>query len=312
MFYLSVFVIFFVAIAGYLITNGLYKKSNSFREDYEMVGRFKNVPYDIEVANFGSGPALYGLNYNGYSFSGFNFANAPQSFFYDYKIYQHYKKHLKKNCIIIIIICPLGFAKNKAYGKRGYEGRYYDVLYPYEVTGGSVLEGGLFKFFRLRHLYQLYHLVCEKTRTKKKHVQDYLTKEQMDFSIENMYRGWIKNADLSNLRDEEQGEMQEEYFCAKRKVLKEFIETIKSDGFRPYIVIPPVYPELYKYISPQFKKVFVMDNIAKMNLDTVPVYDLSDDDRFTDRQLYKNCMFLNQKGSKIMTQIVCERIFNHE
>ena len=61
-------------------------------------------------------------------------------------------------------------------------------------------------------------------------------------------------------------------------------------------------------ISEEFMKEVLYDNIRFLKDKQIPILDYWKDDRLNDYKLYINSDFLNEKGSKLFTEIVLEDI----
>jgi hypothetical protein len=68
-----------------LIINTIYVNNAGYGDD---IDKFKTVPYDITICNFGSSHGRYGFNYSDVSdeYNCFNFAMSSQSLSYDDRI----------------------------------------------------------------------------------------------------------------------------------------------------------------------------------------------------------------------------------
>lgn len=108
------------------------------RADDLWTDKFKEVPEQIQVCNFGSSHGLYSFNYEDIEdeLTCFNFALASQSLSYDLRIFEQYQDHLAEDCLVFIPVSYFSFfgidetleaefpSKNK---------QYYDFLPPDKI-----------------------------------------------------------------------------------------------------------------------------------------------------------------------------------
>ncbi|MBP2172661.1 hypothetical protein [Methanococcus voltae] len=105
---------------AYTNTNG-YKSLND-------VYKFKNVPQNLELVNFGNSHGMLGLNYDDENYNTFNFALSAQIYYYDYYLLQQYSKNLKKDCVVLIPFSHLCLYQNYDSEIALQEPRYYGIL----------------------------------------------------------------------------------------------------------------------------------------------------------------------------------------
>jgi len=108
--------------------------------NYGTMGMCKNdsayiadVPYDVEVANFGNSHGYYGFNYEklGYKFRCFNFSLPSQTMSYNYQIMDNYKKHFKPGGVIFLCISYQTFFGDSEVNSPDFlskNRRYYHFL----------------------------------------------------------------------------------------------------------------------------------------------------------------------------------------
>lgn len=96
--------------------------------------KFLNVPYNIQVSNFGSSHGLYGFDYKNHSkdYTTFNFALTSQTLSYDYLILKQYEDHFADNGIMFIVISNFSFGMDEESepGFKSKNERYYRFLTP--------------------------------------------------------------------------------------------------------------------------------------------------------------------------------------
>lgn len=127
--------ILFLSISVIIIPMHCIFMNNYVDVDNEYKNKFYDVPYSIEVCNFGSSHGQLGFKYDKISskYICFNFALASQSLSYDYRILKNYKNHIKEGAYVFIPVSDymlFGEKQDKIYGYINKNQRYYYFLPP--------------------------------------------------------------------------------------------------------------------------------------------------------------------------------------
>ncbi len=121
--------------AAYVWVTGVGKTT----PDWE---KFRNVPQDIEICNFGSSHGWVGFDYESVSNRiCFNFALGSQNLSYDYSVMQQYQNHLKEGGVVFLPISYFSFYGVPETEESLFESRnmrYYHFLKPKYVHSYSV------------------------------------------------------------------------------------------------------------------------------------------------------------------------------
>lgn len=267
--------------------------------------RFSSVPYDLDVANIGSGPSYYDFDWSAVpEIAGYNLAVAPEDFRYDARIVAQYGKHLKRNGVVVAIVCPLSFAKNAYLYKDTFSEKYVQIL-PGEAVDLPRWKYGLYHacpgLLKLKR-----YLSCLAPGIVHRLRKPVGTTKPTD-PIEGLIKGWIAdNEALRNLTDESQAEFYLDAFQEKTKDLRDTIANCQKQGLRPVILLPPMSGALRENISDGFIRRFVYDNLRQVTEDDIPVLDYTDDARFKDRACYTNGLFLTPPMRRVFTRTVWE------
>lgn len=285
------------------ICNIKYKNSDYFLDDYNKIKKFiDGVPENLEIVNTGSNHAYYGFNYGNRKC--FNFASGAQSLNYDYKILKQYSNNLNSDCKVLIVLAPLSF------GFVDYKNDSSNSRYYFFMDKDKILNYSRLKKFLYVHIPIL--------RSWKNFIRIFLRKKEIKSIIntpnnaenEALLRinGWKKQFNLKNLLDKKSASYLKDEFKNVKTILLDMIEFSLEHNWRPIIVIPPASVFLTKKISDEFMKEVLYGNIRFLKDKRIPILDYWKDDRLNDYKLYINSDFLNEKGSKLFTEIVLEDI----
>ena len=285
------------------ICNKKYKNSNYFLDDYNKIKKFVDgVPENLEIVNTGSNHAYYGFNYG--SRKCFNFASGAQSLNYDYKILKQYSNNLNGGCKVLIVLAPLSFGFVD-YKNDSSNSRYYFFMDKDKILNYSRLKKILYVDMPILKSWKNFIRIF----LRKKEIKSIInTPDNAEKEALLRINGWKKQFNLKNLLDKKSASYLKDEFENVKTILLDMIEFPLEHNWRPIIVIPPVSVFLTKKISDEFMKEVLYDNIRFLKDKRIPILDYWKDDRLNDYKLYINSDFLNEKGSKLFTEIVLEDI----
>lgn len=285
------------------ICNKKYKNSNYFLDDYNKIKKFVDgVPENLEIVNTGSNHAYYGFNYG--SRKCFNFASGAQSLNYDYKILKQYSNNLNGGCKVLIVLAPLSFGFVD-YKNDSSNSRYYFFMDKDKILNYSRLKKFLYVDMPILKSWKNFIRIF----LRKKEIKSIInTPDNAEKEALLRINGWKKQFNLKNLLDKKSASYLKDEFENVKTILLDMIEFSLEHNWRPIIVIPPASVFLTKKISDEFMKEVLYDNIRFLKDKRIPILDYWKDDRLNDYKLYINSDFLNEKGSKLFTEIVLEDI----
>ena len=285
------------------ICNKKYKNSNYFLDDYNKIKKFVDgVPENLEIVNTGSNHAYYGFNYG--SRKCFNFASGAQSLNYDYKILKQYSNNLNGGCKVLIVLAPLSFGFVD-YKNDSSNSRYYFFMDKDKILNYSRLKKILYVDMPILKSWKNFIRIF----LRKKEIKSIInTPDNAEKEALLRINGWKKQFNLKNLLDKKSASYLKDEFENVKTILLDMIEFSLEHNWRPIIVIPPASVFLTKKISDEFMKEVLYDNIRFLKDKRIPILDYWKDDRLNDNKLYINSDFLNEKGSKLFTEIVLEDI----
>lgn len=279
-------------------------KSVWYRNFTHIFEKFKNVPFNLEIANIGSGPSLFDFDWENETVNGFNLAVWPEDFRYDLKILKRYKRNFKEDAIIIVVVCPLSFGENKYLNTPQFLERYINVL-PYREIELPYIWYILYKYFPsirfLRHWKKI--LKEKKLETYYQELDNIDNEKKRTELAQELYYGWLKsNPLLSDLEDGMQSDRMSDIIQNRQNDLQELIDFCINSMLRPVIVIPPVGQYLKRRISQEFAENFVYIPLKKFKERNIPIFDYYNDDKYEQMDLYSNGLFLQKEARKNFTK----------
>ncbi len=278
----------------------IYRRTGFYKRSQGGAERFRNsVPSELDIVNIGSGPGLYAISYNECRWKGFNFSTAPQNYKYGFRILKRFQKHIKKGAIIIIIMCPLSFGRNRDYDSRSYSDKFYGILPKEDIDNYSFARSLLLKMPLLMKLIDKAGQVLSKRET--------IFEEPIcELPI---IATWKSEFELTDLKDSSQAARHQEAFNEKIQILENGITFCKAHEWKPLFVIPPVPPGTREYISDEFLDSFIYQNLEVIWSEhpDIPLLDYYSDNRFKS-DMFKNDVFMNPKGRMTFSGILFKDI----
>lgn len=275
------------------IAEAIYRRTNKYERAVGLKERFKNVPDGIEVCNIGSGPGLYAISYENSRNVGFNFSTAPQNFKYGFRLLKRYCQKIQKGAtVIIVVMAPLSFGKNNDYDRKDYNDMFYGILPKEDIDNYS-----------LKRLFIVTHPLL--LRVLKKFYRMFFYKRQCvqsaNSGIPTVVTTWKREFDLLDLKDASQEEKHREAFAEKIQILQDGIEYCYQMGWNPILVTPPIPSNTRSYISDEFVKKFVYDNVRQLLINNPKLRYLNYfDDKYPD-ELFMNDIFMNKQGREFFS-----------
>lgn len=297
--------LFIVIILGILcLLNIWVLKSVWYKNFIHMFEKFKDVPFNLEIVNIGSGLSLFDFDWENETTNGFNLAVWPEDFRYDLKILKNYKKNFQKDAIIVIVASHLSFVENKHLYAPQFLEKYINIL-PYREIEISYIGYILYKYFPsirfLRHWKEI--LKEKKLMTCYQELDNIDSKKKRTELAQELYYGWLRtNPLLSDLEDGMQAEKMSNIIQGKQNDLQELIDFCIDSMLRPVILIPPVSQYLRTKISQEFIENFLYVPLKKFKERNIPIFDYYSDDRYKQMDLYSNGLFLQKEARKNFTK----------
>ena len=85
------------------------KKCSTYKNWEEEWIRFRDVPYQLDIANIGSSAASKAIDYSLWNIKGYNMAAVPRDMYYDNQVLEQYIGHLKSGGFFLIVLMAEDF-----------------------------------------------------------------------------------------------------------------------------------------------------------------------------------------------------------
>lgn len=260
---------------------------------------WNNIPFNIDVINLGSWPAVHDFLYDGIGIVGRNFALGPQSLKHDYAILMNYFSYLKEGGTVIIPICPFSGLINEY--KKEHTFRYYTILHPATIPDFDDSERTKALMVKQNPFKQMPRIcIVETLRELKNKIISRDSMVSIDYrqSANIFVRDWKAQFGIDDLEKSlSTKHLKEQQY--RRSTLVDMVSFCKERNLKPVIVIPPMHKELSSLLSDMFYRNYI-ENLIK-GIDA-PVYNYMRDERFNSDEYFKNALFLNKIGAGTFTK----------
>lgn len=312
-FLLNIIIFLFILVSITVVINNVY--INRDNSDSRHTDKFKSIPGNIRICNFGSSHGKLGFNYVDYSddLTCFNFALGSQRLSYDTRLLKYYKDLIEPNGVVYIVVSHhsfFGVPEEQEEQFKAKNVRYYDILPKELIKDYSRKEAFLIKFPVLTGYLSIFNTLAGKSINIEEEKWASETAERIDIgqSAYSAYSSYIKQQQF----DEKGNRIfnQEEI-----KAINEMINICESIGAEPILVTTPFLEEYNKYVhelSPDFYVDFygLIDEIVDNK--HVLYLDYSEDERFSDSySLFMNADLLNKEGARKFTDILIKETIGY-
>ncbi len=267
--------------------------------------------FNTDVINLGSTSALCAFNYDGLPIKGANFALAHNPLSGDYAILRNYLGYLKpQGGVVIIPLCPFS---SLASGYTINDDRYYTLLYASTIPDYSHSKDIFVNNIKKNPIsvYPLIYVLKDLFFLKNKK-NKCLTEMEMKQDAEEWMKSWKKEFSIRDF-SVPLSLINQDALSDAVTIILNIIDCCENHGFRPVVIIPPVYSALGSLFTPEIREVLMGQLITSIKHKSVLFLDYMDDDEFcNDRTMFTNSFLMNQKGAKSFTSKVLSDIKNAE
>lgn len=297
---------------AFFAANALLKRTNWYKNQYclsESILASREMT-KLDFINVGSNPARFGFNYEG--IKGVNLSTGTQGLDYDLKLLKEYGDCLKPNGVVFIPLVP--FTSISAY----LDDKMPDV---YHAKFARLLSREIFnndkKYFKARLINYfplwfnkraLFRIIKDVQPDNRLNIEYPFPETEAEW--EKDATGWMKCwTDEFNIADIEAPLTSEMMIYRERNIdyLKELIQYVRSRGWKPVVVSPPISQSLAKKYNSRVKEIYLDSYIKAIEDSKVLYFDFTYNMDFTNFY-FMNALFLNKNGAKLFTKELIERI----
>ena len=301
--------------------NSMYKNTNRFANQNYELSKFRNVPYQIEFANFGSSHGQLGFYYSHEESVNFNFSLSSQTPEYDLALLKDNLKHFAKDAIVVFPISyftPYLFSHDKDFEFKTRNQRYYNIINYQNIIDFNWVDmmKSVFQPLNGRNILDYLALLNDDMKFNE------LNNSSGNFPLSNweidnsMSDNSLKDDAVArweywrifraNLNIEHEGSFNPEIL----RVYKEVVDVCKENNLTPIFITLPVTAELNAVVDEEFYPIF-KDDVRKI-IDEIgsPIYlDYSHYDFISNNpEYFIDTDHLSKYGAMTVTNVLFEDI----
>ncbi len=278
-----------------VFVNALFVKTEYF-QSLNGVGKFKEVPYDVQIANFGNSHSLNGFLWDDFpEYVTADLAMASQSYVFDSAIFRQYIDHFAEDAVIIIDVSHRSlYEDDPLLEMNSRVTRYYQVL-DRDYMPGWTLRNAL--------VYDYFPVLSEKTKVRYI-IKDIEKKEPVQESAVDIDDPVKVGQNRANVFMKRIGDQE---ISLQYDALCEMISAAEERNIKVLLVTVPTTSYFYEGFTAEFYEKFYADiNTITEKYPDVEYIDYTGDERFLSLELYGNTDHLNNQGAKEFTAAVVE------
>lgn len=308
-----IFVLMLVLILIWII-NKLYIHTNYYKNNIifeNRYNRYSMIPTNLEIVNLGSGYARFSFSYDDFPLKGFNFAQSPQSLYYDFQILKQYKSHLKEDCIVLINL-PLFIFCFENYKKIQYEQKYYWELEKEYIYNYSWIKKIIYLHFPVLVAGKKAGHILKDIKSDTPYEKSYCiySNSEVNIQVENHYNVWKEQFQLKATQTALDAQHLEDNFVVCVDILKDMIEFCLNNHWRPVLITTPLCGKLNDRFGVPFINKVLYSNIEKANIYDIPYWDFCLCAEYqNDKDMFWNGVdWMSQKGRDYFMKVLWEKI----
>jgi hypothetical protein len=253
--------------------------------------KFLADPKELDIVSLGTSHSKSAYDFEDLGLSHLSLASSSQNFHYDYELLKEYSRYMKKDAAVIISISHIGFYTN--YLSETLT-KFYDILdlrdypnfdllsyYRYKCLPATIK--GYFKSLASRKLNAIGNIFIDKSASSYAAPNPVQCRNRFDSkSSHNSEQKLNDGLPERNLA-----------------ILNEIISFCRAKGFKPIMIMEPLYYEYVDYITLELEYKWVGQYLDRLEDKEILFLNYSRDERFIYRkELFSDSDHLNAEGRK--------------
>lgn len=311
---LGFLILIVVALTIPLVLNGLYKRTNTYRNQFIDICKFGNIANlkdaSLDLVVLGSNAPKFAFDFSDVKgLACANWAIGPETFEYDFIILKKFAGKLKNGATVIWPICPGKFFLDKYKSKSAFV-KYYNFLSRDEFPDYSkwqyITEYKYPLIFHPKRIKRLLKDIKPDTRLKQDCNLMNICEIEKDASWW-IHRCWNPEFCIDIEHMEPLSEKNRKAVEYNIRVLKKAIEFCSQNRLRIIFIYLPLTKQLGDYFSADYVETqmtrYVNEAVGNNN---ISLADYMRDERFQNVDYYMNSFFMNRIGARKFTRAFVE------
>lgn len=290
-------------------------KSNWYHNLFIHLEEYERIQKNSDYICIGSSPAKFAIDFNEHtSIKGANLAVLPETIFYDFQVLKNYHSFLRPGGIILLVLCPFTFCKDKYKDENGSTTylniRYYPILhralidnFDYALYRKYVEEPMLIGKDAWKRLLK----DTPKSTSLQKNTNP-LNDSQMDESARERVKGWMKEFKLTSLNPTEYPTDLNNAIDKNIEIYKEMKSFIEERGYKAFVIIPPFSRALTRLLPQSLIKHNLFEPLKKIGIQYISYFG---EEKWMKNDYYQDAFLMNAIGRKFLTHDIILKTYEN-
>lgn len=288
------------------------KNSNWYHGLFPHLYEYERLKKNSDILCIGSSPAKFSIDFKDEAnVQAYNLAILPETIYYDFQVVKNYHSFLKPGGLIVLVLCPFTFLKDKYTEENGSKTylniRYYPILHRAMIDNFD---------------YSIYHKYVENPlllgiNAWKRLIKDTpkgtsydvttnsMTDQQMQESADKRVNGWKKEFGLVDLNPQNIPDNIKNAIDGNIRIYQDMVSFIRERGYKCVAVVPPFSKELTERLPKGFIDYTLKCPLGKIGIPYISYLGIEE---WLGKELYKDCFLMNASGRKKLTHDLLLRI----
>lgn len=288
------------------------KNSNWYHGLFPHLYEFEKLKKNSDILCIGSSPAKYSFDFKDETnVQAYNLAILPETIYYDFQVVKNYHSFLKPGGLIVLVLCPFTFLKDKYTAENGNT-LYQNIRY-YPILHRAMIDNYDYKIFHkyvenplLLGIDAWKRLIRDTPKsTAYNAATNTMSVQQMEASADKRVNGWKKEFGLIDLNPQNIPDNINNAIDGNIRIYHDMVSFIRERGYKCVAVVPPFSKELTERLPNDFINYTLFRPLKEINIPYISYLGL---EKWMGKELYKDCFLMNAFGRKELTHDLLLRI----
>ena len=296
-----------------LSLNRRIRSSHWYYNTFPHLEEYESIQRNSDILCIGSTPAKFSIDFkNIENIKGSNLATLPETIYYDFQVIKNYHSYLKKNGVLLFVLCPFTFLKDK-YIREDNNSNYQNIRY-YPVLHRALIDNFNYSLFDkwVAHPYKIgfkawVRAILDTPKSKAMLVAtNPLSEKEMEANAKERIKCWMDEFGLKNLEpNSREFQKLQQAIVDNIAIYRDMISFAKERQYKCVVMIPPFSKELTALLPKTFVEVSLINPLKELGTYTISYFGLQEWSR---NELFRDSFTLNATGRNNLTKDVIEKL----
>lgn len=278
------------------------KKSQWYHTIFPHLSSFENIKRNSDIICLGSTPARYSIDFANTNVIGSNLAVLPETVFYDFQVLKNYHSFLKKEGVVMLVLCPFTLLKDKYTVDNGND-NYLNIRY-YPILHRAMIDNYKPELFDkwVEHPKKMGFKVIFKSfmpsflinRREKQITNALELKKHADSRVER----WMQEFGLKSLTWNDCSSQIKKSVTDNISIYKNMVEFVKERNYKIVFVVPPFSKELTDLLPQEFVESSLLSPLNELGVPVISYWNIPEWQR---KEYFRDSFTMSPIGRKKLT-----------